>query len=461
MPDKSIEEISVVGAGPVGCVLATLLAQRGFDVVVYEKRADMRLREAGGGRSINLVLTDRGLQALDRLGIRQKVLDLTVPVRGRMMHSVDGQLAYQPYGKDESECNYSVSRDMLNEFLLDAAAEAGVEIHFQHELVDADFDARHLDFRVPDAEQPVRIDADIVIGCDGAPSALRQRLVEENHVTEDVEFMDWGYKELLFPTADDGSYRMEKNALHIWPRGDHFLMGLANLDGSFTGTIYLPRSGSNSFSSLADPESVRDFFETHYPDAIPVLGDFIDEFITHPTGTLGTVRAAPWHIKGRVLLVGDAAHGIVPFFGQALNCGFEDCAVFDDLLEENLPFDQLFERFYEDRKPNTDAIADMALENAVEMGEKVANPDFLKKKKVESIIEQSLGTIYRSRYATVMYSQIPYRVAFEIGEQQKQLLTELSTDLDNPDDVDLDRARRLIEESLTPLYDKYGVDLDF
>ena len=461
MANQTNQPITVVGAGPVGCVLATMLARRGFDVTAYEKRDDMRERAADGGRSINLVLTDRGLHALDRLGIRDKVLELTVPVLGRMMHSRQGELTYQPYGSDDSECNHSVSRGQLNEYLLDAAEAAGVKIHFQHELIDADFEANRLEFRVPGEEPTRSVEAPVIFGCDGAPSAVRQCMVKDEAITEEVEFMDWGYKELVFPAAEDGSYPMEKKALHIWPRGGHFLMGLANLDGSFTGTIYLPRKGPNSFAELDDPERIRSFFKAHYADAIPLLDSFVDEFNDHPTGSLGTVRAAPWHMNGQVLLVGDAAHGIVPFFGQGLNCGFEDCAVLDDLLQRNEPFEQLFRRFYESRKPNTDAIADMALENAVEMGEKVANPEFLKRKKVESILERQLGDLYRSRYATVMYSQIPYGVALEVGERQKELLAELSDGLERPEDVDLDRARQLIDEKITPLYEQHEVELDF
>ncbi len=454
------QHVTVVGAGPVGCVLATLLARRGFDVRAFEKRPDMRRADLAGGRSINLVLTDRGLHALGRIGLRQKVLELTVPVLGRMMHSPDGDLTFQPYGKDDSECNYSVSRDRLNQFLLDAAEDAGVELNFEHELVDADLEAGQLIFETSPAGR-TSVSSPVTFGCDGAPSAVRRALVQRPEFEESVDFMNWGYKELVFPAADDGGYAMERTALHIWPRGAHFLMGLANLDGSFTGTLYLPRTGPDSFDELDDPRRLLQFFQTNYADATELLGDFVDEFLSHPTGSLGTVRCAPWHLDDRVLLVGDAAHGIVPFFGQGLNSGFEDCAVLDDLLADDTDLARVFETFFERRKANTDAIADMALENAVEMGEKVADPDFLLKKEVESIIEQQLGKLYRSRYATVMYSRIPYRVAYEAGKKQEAILSELTADLERAEDVDLEQARRLIERELTPLYEKYGVDLEF
>ncbi|MFU8804109.1 MAG: FAD-dependent oxidoreductase [Bradymonadaceae bacterium] len=452
---KKTQEITLVGAGPVGSLLAALLARRGFDIRLFEKRPDMRERHLAGGRSINLVLTNRGLDALDLIGMRERVLELTVPVLGRMMHSIDGELAYQAYGKDESECNYSVSRGLLNEFLLDAAEDAGVELHFDATLRGADFDAGELFF------DDRTIDADVVIGTDGAPSAVRQALVRRPGFEEQVEMMKWGYKELLFPAGPDGSYPMAGHALHIWPRGHHFLMGLANLDGSFTGTLYLPLEGPDSFERLKTPHDVEVFFRTHYPDAIPLLGDFIDDFWAHPVGSLGTVRAAPWHLDGRVLLVGDAAHGIVPFFGQGLNSGFEDCSVLNDLLNEHDSLDAVFETFSRTRKPDADAIADMALENFVEMSEKVGLPGFLMRKKVEAILERELGPLYRSRYAMVMYSHIPYHVAFEIGEVQKEILVELSRDLEAPEDVDIDAARRLIESRLQPLYERFGVDLGF
>lgn len=459
MAVDTANQIVIVGAGPVGCVLAALLARRGVDVATYEKRPDMRRTAPGGGRSINLVLTDRGLQALEYLELRQKVLALTVPVRGRMMHSPEGELTFQPYGKDESECNFSVSRDRLNQCLLDAAEEAGAELHFEHEFVDADFSTGTLQFR--HGGETVTVESETLFGCDGAPSAVRTALVEQDHAAESVRFMEWGYRELLFPAGPDGSYQMEKNALHIWPRGDHFLMGLANVDGSFTGTLYLPRSGPNSFDELSEPDRLRAFFDEYYTDATELLGDFVDTFLEHPTGTLGTVRCAPWNLDGRVLLVGDAAHGIVPFFGQGLNSGFEDCVVLDELLDHSADFGDVFQRFYERRKPNTDAIADMALENAVEMGEKVADSEFLMQKQVESVLERHLADRYRSRYAIVMYSRIPYRVAFEIGEHQKDILRRLADGLDDPEDVDLELARHLIDDQLQPLYERHGVDLDF
>lgn len=469
------KQVSVVGAGPVGCTLATLLARRGAEVVVWEQRPDMRRADLAAGRSINLVLTRRGLRALERVGLREAVLDLTVPVLGRMMHELDGALAYQPYGKDESERNYSVSRGVLNCCLLDAAEAAGAKIHFDQALVamhpgaDADSPTR-LFFERPNSHcadgeiverRLVEHSSELVFGCDGAPSAVRQALSEFGVVVDRVEMLDYGYKELRFPAAADGSYPMEESALHIWPRGVDMLMGLANLDGSFTGTVYLPQSGPGSFAELVTPEEVRAFFGAQYPDAVPMLGDFEAEFLEHPTGSLGTVRCEPFHLDGRVLLVGDAGHGIVPFFGQGLNSGFEDCVVLDDLLDISASLTDAFVTFSASRKPDVDAIADLALENFVEMRDRVGDPQFLLRKKVEHRIEEQMGELYRSRYAMVMYSFIPYSVAKALGEVQEEILAELTAAIDEVDEVDMDLARRRIVSKLVPLYARYGVDLNF
>lgn len=455
----STPQITIAGAGPVGCLLASILSDRGFEVVVFEKRADLRRRSLDGGRSINLVLTDRGLRALDLIDSREAVIQRTVPVLGRMMHDRQGKLAYQPYGRDESECNYSVSRDGLNAFLLDAAEDRGVIVHFDSALRDVDVESQTLEVAGGNGEVR-KVDFEVLFGCDGAPSAVRRALVGAGVVSDQVEMMDWGYKEMIFPAGPDDDYAMAGHALHIWPRGHHFLMGLANLDKSFTGTIYMPKEGPDSFESLDSPEKVRAFFERHYQDATALLGDFVDEYLSKPVGNLGTVRCSPWHLDGRVLLLGDASHGIVPFFGQGLNSGFEDCTELVALLEEFEDFSAIFEEFFLRRKPNTDAIADMALENSVEMSEKVGDPDFLLKKKVEALLEKHLGHLYRSRYAMVMYSAIPYQVAFDMGVIQQEILSALTSEITSPEEVDLERAQELIARKLTPYAERHGVVFD-
>ena len=310
------------------------------------------------------------------------------------------------------------------------------------------------------ANGPIEVAAQTVFGCDGGGSGVRRALVNRGHCAETVDWLDHGYKELLFtPGADE----MAGHALHIWPRGTHMLMGLANLDATFTGTIYLAHEGSGpSFRSLDSVDAATALFTDHYPDAIPLLeSGWAQALVDAPDGYLGTVRCAPWNYQDRALLVGDAAHAIVPFFGQGLNCGFEDCAVLWELTADNPSLQDVFSRFFEARKTNADAIADMALENFVEMRDRVGDQDFLLRKGIERRIEQELPHMYRSRYATVMYSYNPYRDAFDAGAIQKKILVELADGVSSPHEVDLDRARTLIQERLSPFYEERGVDLSF
>ena len=300
----------------------------------------------------------------------------------------------------------------------------------------------------------------MIIGCDGAPSAVRGALMELAGYQEQVEMLEDGYKEIPFAAGPDGEYAMASHALHIWPRGEQMLMGLANLDGSFTGTIYMPLEGEHSFESLRTEAKVEAFFERFYPDAIGLVPELGRTFLEHPLGTLGTVRCGPWHRGGEVLLVGDAAHAIVPFFGQGLNSGFEDCSVLDEILSQSSTLSEAFEAFYRARKPNTDAIAEMALENYVEMSEHVSDETFLLRKRLERRIEQELGHLYRSRYATIMYSHVPYRDALEAGLLQRDLLKALVAEgASSPEALDLEHVERLIGERLTPFYRARGIDI--
>ncbi|MBL4846646.1 MAG: FAD-dependent monooxygenase [Planctomycetes bacterium] len=453
----------VVGAGPVGCVLALVLQRRGMGVSVYEKRGDMRAAGAAAGRSINLVLTARGLRALAILGLEQEVLALTTPVFGRMMHSVSGELTYTAYGKDDGERNYSVSRGELNIALLNAVEAAKIPIHFEHALERADLSATDsvaLHFERPGG--PLEVHTSRAFGADGAASALRTSLLE--HVEGEclTEMLPDGYKELLFPAVSDGTYAMSERALHIWPRGREMLMGLPNRDGSFTGTLYMPIEGEVSFAAISDVASAQALFEASYPDAIPLLGpEFAKELVEAPLGRLGTVRCFPWVLEDRVLLAGDAAHPIVPFFGQGLNCGFEDVAILAGLLEEGGELGAVFAAYQAARKPAGDAIREMALENFVEMSDRVGDPAFILKKRVEARIEQALAPLYRTRYTMVVYSSIPYHKAQEAGRIQERILSELCEGISAPEEVDLTRAAALVAQHLTPFVEAEGLDLTF
>lgn len=449
---------AVIGAGPIGCTLATFLARRGLDVTLFEKRPDLRqLQDPEEGRSINLVLTRRGLLPLAKLGLADDVLALTVPVRGRMMHLPDGPATFQPYGIADDESNHAVARNALNARLLSAAEDAGVHIQFRHRLMDYDLDAQTLRFKSP--QGPVAVTVPLVFGCDGAPSRLRRALCDQTAMEASSSLMDWGYREIRFPPIADGDFALAPDALHIWPRGDHFLMALANRDRSMTGTLYLAKQGPLSFESLHTPDRVQDFFRTHYPGAEPLLGDYVEPFLGHPTGILGTVRTAPWYVDDRALLLGDAAHAIVPFFGQGLNCGLQDCLLLDQCLDQATSLQAAFQRFYEHQKPAADAIADLALENATEMGQRVADADFRLQKAVENRLERAFPDLYRSRYALVMYSHHGYHKAQELGRHNRRLLQRLCDPIDHADELDLHQARHHITTSITPVVERLGIEL--
>ncbi|RME15907.1 MAG: FAD-dependent monooxygenase [Bdellovibrio sp.] len=411
----------IIGGGLVGSLWSLFLKKEGWDVIIYEKRGDIRKLSADEGRSINLVVTLRGIAALKRLNLWDKVREITVPVYGRMMHDPKGNTVYQPYGRDQTECNYSVSRKDLNALLLNVAEEAGVEIHFNKELLSYDYELGLLKFKDEEVKAPV------VFGTDGAGSRVRKSLPLEHDETFPLGA---SYKELLMPALKSGQYAMEKNALHIWPRGEFMLMGLPNLDGSFTMTLYLPDQGSVTFQDV----DVEFFFKEEFPDAYELIPELQDQWLQHPVGKLATVKCAPWNYKDKCVLMGDAAHAIVPFFGQGMNCGFEDCLSLIDLLKKHSSLKKAFELYSLERKPNADAIADMAIENFIEMKEKVGDPHFLLKKQVENRLERE--TSYRSRYGMVMYTLMPYKEAQEQGKKQDLFLEKYLQDKTSLEDVD-------------------------
>ena len=456
---RQSREVVIVGAGLVGSLLAVYLVRRGFEVTVYERGPDVRGLTARGGRSINLVLTHRGIHALERVGLADGAMRLTVRVMGRMMHSVDGELSYQPYGKDESECNYSISRRALNQYLVDRAETQGVRFRFEHELLHMDREGPTLTFR-DGAGQERRVEATVCFGADGGGSAVRTSMESMPGFEESAVLMEHGYKELTIPVEPGET--LEQHALHIWPRGAIMLMALPNLDRSFTVTLYLPFHGPSSFQEL-EQGGVERLFAEQFPDSVPLLPGLVANYRENPLGKLGTVRCYPWNDGGKVLLIGDAAHAIVPFFGQGMNCGFEDCRVLDDLMQRDESGDWagIFEAFGKRRKPNADAIAHMALENFVEMSDRVGDPAFLLRKAVEHRLEQEMPREYRSRYSMVMYSRIPYRLCFRAGEVHREILDELCRGLESPEELDLDVAREIVGRKLTPFLKSQGIRLDY
>ncbi|XXF77875.1 NAD(P)/FAD-dependent oxidoreductase [Myxococcaceae bacterium GXIMD 01537] len=449
MPET--QRVTVVGAGLVGSLLAMYLARRGLNVEVLERRPDMRRETVDAGRSINLAISARGLHALRRVGLEEEALRHAIPMRGRMLHPVRGAPVLQPYGKDDSQHINSLSRAWLNQFLLTSAEQTGrVHLRFRQRVTGLDLDEGRLTV-LDEATGATRTeDAPVLFGTDGANSVVRQALTRRPGYRATQEPLSHGYKELTIPAGPGGAFQMEKNALHIWPRGAYMLIALPNLDGSFTCTLFLPFEGPVSFASLDSPERVRAFFEEQFPDVLALIPGLVEDFFRNPTGHMVTVKSAPWHLGGAAVLLGDAAHAIVPFFGQGMNCGFEDCVELDACLDAQPRWEEAFTRFSARRKTQADAIADMAVENFIEMRDSTAQPRFLLEKGVEKVLLNAFPGEFVSRYTLVSFSRVPYRLAYEVGAIAGGIVSELAEGLARPEDVDLARAGRLIRERLAP-----------
>jgi kynurenine 3-monooxygenase len=397
------------------------------------------------GRSINLALANRGIAALEEVGVMESLRPELIPMAGRMLHDEEGRLRLIPYGNKPHEVIYSVSRAGLNRLLLDAAEATGrVSIQFGKTVSGVDFANRHVRFDGEES-QTYRV----LIGTDGSASAIRAAILERTRGRLDEEPLGHGYKELSIPPAPGGGFRMEKNALHIWPRGEYMLIALPNTDGSFTATLFLPNQGEESFAALTTPQTVNTLFQRRFADAIPLIPDLTETFFGNPTGHLETIRCEPWSFEDHALVLGDAAHAIVPFHGQGMNAAFEDCSAFDQCVRDpNRPWSDVFAEFEARRRPDTGAIADMALENYVEMRSTVREPKFQLKKDLSFRLEERHPGRFIPRYSMVMFHTIPYAEAKRRGAIQEQILDDLTTRAASLDEVDLTRADRLISERL-------------
>lgn len=442
-------KIHVVGGGLVGTLSAIFLAQRGFSVALYERRPDMRKANIAAGRSINLAVTARGLKALDEVGLLADVLRLAIPMKGRMLHDVEGKTTFVSYGQKEHEVINSVSRGDLNKLLLSKAESyPNVEILFNQRCKDYAPAARTLTFMDENVHKEKTVKADIIIGADGGGSALRKTFSEQvKNFTMTQDTLAHGYKELVIPAAPGGGFLMEKNALHIWPRKSFMLIALPNLDGSFTVTLFFAHEGKESFAALKAPADVQAFFENIFPDATALMPTLTKDFFENPTGFMTTVKCLPWHLEDKVMLIGDASHAIVPFFGQGMNCGFEDCSALGTLLDKHgTNWKSLFKELETLRKPNADAIADMALENFVEMRDTVADAKFQLKKQVGFELEKRYPGRFIPRYAMVVfYPEIPYAEAKRRGKIQDKMLEELCVNATTIEQIDWDKAAQLID----------------
>lgn len=446
------ETIHIFGAGLCGSLLSALLARRGYKVTVYERQMDSRTADTPAGRSINLAMSARGIHALKHAGVFSRVEPLLVPMRGRFVHYEDGATGLQKYGQRPHEQIYSVSRAELNRILLSAAEEDhGVLIRFQHEALALDKEGVRV-AKLDDGSEQVISDIPM-IAADGAGSVFRRSLHESGAITATDALLDHSYKELTIPPGPDGECQLESGALHIWPRGGFMLIALPNPGGDFTLTLFLPNAGPHSFPNLQCAHEIKAFFQTYFADVYSLLPDLVETFQRNPVGILGTVRCDRWHDGGRVLLVGDAAHAVVPFHGQGMNLAFEDCVMLDQILDEpDLPWDEVFTRFESEQVANANAIADMALENYVEMRDTVRNPKYVLQKELAFELERRLPDQFIPRYSMVMFhAEIPYATARERGDIQSVILEELTRDADEIGQIDIDAAAREASSKLTPL----------
>ncbi|CAL2094770.1 NAD(P)/FAD-dependent oxidoreductase [Tenacibaculum sp. 190524A05c] len=428
------DKIVIVGAGLCGSLLALRLAQRGFQVEVYESRPDLRKVDISAGRSINLALSDRGFKALRLAGVEEKAREICIPMYGRLIHDIEGNTFNSNYSGREGEYINSISRQDLNSLLLDEAEKLeNVKIHFNSKCLSIDIEKTIAYFKSYETQEEFSVDADVIFGADGAGSILRKSYYLERKFlfSYSQEYLTHGYKELEIPASENGSHLISKDHLHIWPRGKYMLIALPNLDGSFTVTLFLSyEDGEYNFENLTTEEKVTEFFETQFPDALALIPNIKDEFFNNPTGPLGTVKCSPWVYENKTLLIGDAAHAIVPFYGQGMNASFEDVGVFDAILDEvDSNWETVFKTYQKTRKKDTDAIADLAIDNYYEMRDHVANPLFKQKRKIEMDLEKNFPTEYFSKYSLVTFNEnIGYNEALKRGRAQDKALLNLIAD---------------------------------
>ena len=444
--------ITIIGAGLAGALLATLLARRGWKVEVFERRGDPRLYGYAGGRSINLALAERGLHALRRAGADSSVMAQAVMMRGRMVHPLGGEPELQRYGRDDAEVIWSISRGELNIVLIEAAEAAGAVLHFDRRLDRVDFDRGTLVAKGDGHEETHAFEA--LVGADGAGSTLRAQMSLRADLGERTEWLDHGYKELEIPPGPGGSFRIEANALHIWPRGHYMCIALPNDERTFTVTLFMPHAGPHpSFETVPDGDAARAFFEREFPDAVPLIPRLEDDYDDNPVGSLATLYLDRWHLDGRAVLLGDAAHAMVPFHGQGMNCAFEDCVALAEALSAHEDFAAAFAAFERERAPNAAAIQHMALENYIEMRDRVDDADYRLQRALELALQERHPTRFVPHYAMVSFMRIPYAIALERSEVQRGILARATEGLDSLDDVDWAAVDADVEARLPPLED--------
>jgi len=420
------KHIAIVGAGLVGSLLSIYLVKRGYKVSIFERRRDMRANVLDGGRSINMALSNRGIRALEYIGLAEPMKKMAIPMHGRMMHNTNGDLTFQSYGKNGQFIN-SVSRRGLNKMLMEEAEKQGVHFFYEYKCEEVDFDKTEVRFQTYGSHMTRKFD--MIIGADGSFSAVREAMEKKGFVKGTIDKLEHGYKELRIPSSESGSSLLQKNALHIWPRESFMLIALPNPDESFTCTLFLPFEGEQSFKNLKRPENITAFFQNYFPDTVPLMNTLLEDFRDNATSSLVTVRCYPW-VKNNTFLIGDAAHGIVPFYGQGMNAGFEDCFVLNELLDKYQDdWPTVLAEFQEVRKPDNDAIAQLALDNFVEMRDLVADEDFLLRKKIEAKLHDYFPDEWIPLYSMVTFEEtMRYSEALAKGALQHKVMTEVMRD---------------------------------
>lgn len=446
------ERIAIVGGGLVGSLWAVYLARKGHDVHVFDRRSDIRKVRIVQGKSINLALSERGWKGLAGAGIREEIEKVALPMKGRLMHAVSGDLTFQPYGR-ENQAIYSVSRGLLNQTLLNcAAAFENVQMTFDHFCKDIDLDTNTITFADLKENKDTHYTFDRIFGTDGAFSAVRLRLQKLDRFDYSQEYLSHGYKELEIPPTPEGKHILDPSALHIWPRGEYMMIALPNPDGSFTCTLFMAFEGENAFEKLGTDQDVLRFFEKNFPDAKALMPELLQDWHSNPTSSLVMTKCNPWHYEDKICLMGDAAHAIVPFYGQGMNAGFEDCTVLSSLIDEhNGEWDKIFKAYTGIRKPAGDAILELALRNYIEMRDKTADREFLLQKKIEARFSTKYPDLWMPLYSQVSFSHTPYAEALRNGLEQDEIMKKVMT---RPDIHDVWDSEEVEQHILTLVKNK-------
>lgn len=420
MSSKESPKFVIVGGGPGGSLAANYLGKAGYVVEVYEMRADLRSSEAPGGRSINLALSHRGLSALDRVGLADPALKAAIPMPGRMIHALDGSTNFQPYGRDSSHAINSVSRAGLNQLILKAADQyESVSLHFNRKCVGVDVDAGTIELCNTETGETSTASGDIILSADGAFSVVRWAMQKRDRFDFRQDYLEHGYKELVIPAGSGASFRIEKHALHIWPRRSFMMIALPNADGSFTCTLFWPFEGEHGFDQVKSADDLMGVFRTYFPDAIEHMPNLVEDYFQNPVGSLATIRSGPWFVADKLVMLGDACHAVVPFYGQGMNAAFEDMLVLDECMKEHRPdWERAFQRYYEIRKVHVDTLADLAIRNFVEMRDHTGSSVFLFKKKVDSLLHRVFPRWYHPLYFMATFTRMPYADAVKRAKRQ-------------------------------------------